>query len=135
MVKIYCETCSKPFTAQRSSAKYCCESCKQKAKYARSNDYDVKEIKQTMTAIENSLHEAYRTYFDDNRNPDDLIAVVDHLQWMTDVINKMSAKIAVIELERQSTWYQCKSCGQKSFGLPDKCDFCNESDFDRIKLV
>lgn len=135
MVKKYCEVCTLEFTAQRSSAKYCSERCKQSAKYMRQTGDVVDNLTDDMLSILLSVHRLHANYFDDKHNPDVILAQMDTIQNIRHMLSKMEAQIAVIEIERQNTWYQCENCGQKSFGLPEKCDYCSEIHFKRIKVL
>lgn len=99
------------------------------------NDMFFTDLNDAFNTVSNKLSETFDIYFDDKHNPDALLDCVEDIENIQFILSKMMANIATIEIEQQNTWYQCNNCGQKTFGRVEKCDFCNENDFKRIKLV
>lgn len=135
MIKLYCHVCSKQFTAQRSSGKYCSEACKQQAKYSRQNDFTINNLTEKMNSLSYELDKLYKTYFDDQHNPDDLINQSFVITQFQHTLSKMEAKIMTIEIDLDNRWYECLNCGQKTFGRVKSCDFCAHERFKLIKPV
>lgn len=136
--KFYCAICGQKSKAQRSSAKYCSESCKQRAKYQRA-DIDAREP--VMSDLEYKLVETWlglddwiKSYLHERTNPELLASrnMLTQLSTIRHKLDEIEAKIGVIESDLDNSWYQCLECGQKVFARHDACDFCTSKDFKRI---
>lgn len=135
MIYQHCAVCHLQFAAQRTSAKYCSEACKQKAKYRRDHQFPESDLDEMMDNGGSALYELEKFVKNEKIDDEQKLRVMKELESYQFMINKMIAQISVIEIEQQNTWYQCTSCGQKTFGKVEKCDFCHESDFKRIKAI
>lgn len=135
MISVFCDVCHTKFSAQRNSARFCSEGCKQKAKYRRDRDFPESDLSELIDNVHGALYELEKFINDDNVDNEAKLSINDMLQNYHFVINKMEAIVGVIEMEAQNTWYQCKNCGQKTFGRVEKCEFCSQSDFKRIKVL
>lgn len=132
MVKMHCTVCLGKFTAQRRSAKYCSEACKQRAKYKRDLGLDECDLVEDIGAICQKLEEFEKKYFSGEAYPDAVVATDTALSVWKHKIDKLQAKIFVIEQELDSYWYRCTECGQRAFGRVKTCDFCKGTKFERL---
>jgi len=133
-VEFYCAVCGKKSFGQRSSAKYCSESCKQTAKRYRSQDLPESSLLNTMKDIELSLWQFRANNFNDKHSPDMLLELSERINNIREELTRMDMYLGTIEAYQANTWYQCKECGQRTFGKVESCDFCGGDDFRIIKV-
>ena len=134
MTKNYCSVCGIQFSAMRSSAKYCSESCKQKAKRNRAMSLPESDMLNDFYALAGQLAELKDRYMTDSHSPEMQLEVFQALDSIRHETNKMQAYLGTVEQAQNNSWYECLNCGQKCFGLAQKCDFCGEKSFKLAKI-
>jgi len=122
--KMYCDFCGKEFYAQRSTAKYCSGTCR-----ARMSREGISDFDKRFNSVHREIFGIKRDFFNDKHNPDWQVSALDTIASIQIELNKMIAIIGTIESKQANTWYQCKDCGQRTFGKVETCDFCGGHDF------
>lgn len=134
MATLYCETCGIQFEAERSSAKYCKERCKQRAKRNRKAGLPDSQMLKDFWDTAKQLTLLKDKYIKPSKSPNMQVQIQGALDSIRHTIDHIQADLSVIEIEQQNTWYQCLNCGQGSFGRVEICDFCKESKFKVISV-
>jgi len=116
----------------RSTAKFCQNGhCRQRYNRDIKNDVDNKHSLDMMQA-NNLLSNVLGELFDNKHDPDMQASMLEYVESINYICNRMYAYIGTVQAEQANTWYQCQDCGQRTFGKVDNCDFCKSSNFKPI---
>lgn len=91
-------------------------------------------MKQQLQQIHTDVVTFKAKYINDKHSPDMQLELYETLDNIRFHLNKIEAVLGTIESAQENTWYQCKDCGQRTFGKVKKCDFCYGSDFKVVKV-
>ncbi len=130
---VHCDVCHKKFSAQRSTAKYCSEPCKQSAKYRRDCGFtDVSDTYHHILEIYGKLRELEAIVSDKEKGYNTALTTDFWIGNLRDTLTKIDMNVGVKINELDNIWYVCDYCGQRHFGRTDKCEFCGKSEWKRL---
>ena len=128
---LYCTVCHRKYYAERSSSRYCSQSCKERARTLRGTHKPPSDLMARLRAMRSELQDLQGFYYQaENVDIEALVDSENLLHQIRDIVTEIDMSIGRHASTMMNRVYRCANCGQMTHGRVDECVFCHGQEFE-----